>query len=131
MFGINLTNEEIQLIHNAVNHLAPVQGPPGLNPPANLAMLALPNVAGNYHFGVNQKDELLRILDAEFELLDLDIMVVFGQNRNRAEELQEKQEKVGDLIHKINTAQQQGGKRKKTQKRRKTKKVKKSRRTKH
>ena len=104
MFHINLTNEEIQLIHDTVNNLGDFQGHPGLNPPADLAMLGLPNVAGAYHFGQNQKMELVRILNAGFELLDLDLMVVFNGNRNRADEIRGKQETIGLLLQKIDNA---------------------------
>ena len=142
-FTINITDEQIQMIHNAANRLADFQGPPGINPPPDVGMLGLPNIAGAYEFGINQKAELLRILNAELELLELDLMVVF--NAGGGDEVQEKQAKVTNLIQEIEAAQDlqnnnvnmaRGGRRRKhksrkARKSRKSRKSKKSRRTKH
>lgn len=145
MFHIDITDLEIQAIHNAANHLGDFQGPPGLNHPVNVNGLGLPNQAGAYHFGVNQKSELLRLLNAYFDALDLDIMVVHNDNPNLLADYRQKQETVGGLIGKLEAAQNnapnnvnmaQGGRRRKhksrkARKSRKGRKGKKSRRTKH
>lgn len=145
MLHINITDLEIQAIHNAENHLAAFQGPPGLNHPVNVNGLGLPNQAGEYHFGVNQRAELLRLLNAYYEVLDLDIMVVHNDNPNLLADYRQKQETVAGLVDKLEAAQEdvpnnvnmaQGGRRRKhksrkARKSRKTRKSKKSRRTRH